>query len=598
MKTGFGKNIILIVLITLLGCVKSELFGFSNDKIVETDCSKTCMLGRENWGTKGIKEWPRQCYTPGGIMFDPVLMKFNDDDVLWVDSFTSYNEKNNFKQHFVSAMLDVCNGACFDAITLKSLYYFYDFYKKIDDPSEKTSSSRSSLDVEKVDTLIGIVKKYASIENSYSSECKECTIDDCDLTPLLQSTRDFSGKSIVFWGVHSGETNDVFYIQRGLDSNVSNVISGDHNIQQKQPQFFTPGYTPNYYISIFDNDNGDIEYYWKLGVKKSTFLQLSDIEDDKERYTKDCNNNNIADVCELLYDPKSNKCDQSNVPNDCLLNGLHKSQFCGTIRNSNLQSCEHISVELSTSTKVDCNLNGIDDELEILLSPSLDNNNDKVLDECRILGKCVTGEKCINGVNKFECKNSPNSMFFKGEVCSIPSTGEVPTVEKPTTQEPTSQEPTSQEPPTEEPTTEEPPSTQESQEPTETQTPPPSTSESVSPVQHPGIGFHPHKETPRAGHPQRQLIMQGSCYVPKNVLKCIDDISKEYCDYIGGSFSNSDCSDRSDMAETESGKINSVQHIDTTGDESLSLLELILLITIPSYIGIVLFLMAVIYLIL
>ncbi len=544
------KWIVFILLFTVISC---SHYSFSDNNIIESNCSRTCILGKDHWASNGVKEWPRECHTIYGEKFDPVFMKFNDG-VRWTNMF--YSNTDDFRKYFISSVLDICNGACFDRILIKSVTHFFNKYKV----TNVINSNESK--------MINIIKDYSS-GLSLTQKCKECRLNDCRITPLLQSSRQYFDKSIVFWGVSSSEPSNVLFVKRGLDSEISNIMSGED--KQKQPHFFPPGYTKDYHISIFDNIT---THYWKLGSKRSTFLQLQNEDDDIERYGKDCNNNDISDICEMLYD--KNNCMDLQIPTSCLLGrDKTKEKFCKEIKTSDLSVC---NPKLKNLAFFDCNLNGIDDEIDIFFSPGIDTDEDGVIDQCTKMGACIVSKlECIDEVNIFSC----NGDFKELASCKWFWTPE----------------PTKEPPP--------PPS---STEPTRHQTTPythPSTETKPSIDTHPSVETHPsthpstHTTIPITTSPEPTLDPQntfGSCYMSKNVIKCNDYLSMEHCNYLQGVFSDLSCDERDDMIETITGKIGKVQHIDVSGpNDNLSTQELIIVISVPVYISIVLLVSALLY---
>jgi hypothetical protein len=111
----------------------------------------------------------------------------------------------------------------------------------------------------------------------------------------------------------------------------------------------------------------------------------------------DCNLNGIYDVCEIaggspdcnangVLDSCEPDCDNDGVPNaceiasgstDCNTNGVPDSCEPDCDGDAVIDACE------ITAGAADCNANGVPDSCEITSVPSLDTNNDSVLDSCQ-----------------------------------------------------------------------------------------------------------------------------------------------------------------------------------------------------------------------
>ncbi len=532
-----------LIFLLLIGLIHCQYFEFSDRGIIQSNCSRTCILGEEYWVTHGIKEWPRECYTMTGDKFDPTRMRFSDG-LRWTGAF--YTNTDDFRKYFVSSVLDMCNGACFDRPLVKTIDYFHNYYR------ENTALPGEN-------QLVNLVKSYSRGDNGYISKCKQCTENDCRITPLLQSSRHYFGKTIAFWGVNSNEQNKVLFIRNGVNSDISNFISG--NYKQIQPHFFPPGYSKDYHVSVFDNSIDSVS--WKLGIKKSTFLQLSNSEEESDRYRKDCNNNTISDVCEKLFD--GNNCNEAEIPDSCFLTrDKNRNTFCNAIKTP--FNCNR-PLGLEELNLIDCNMNNIDDEVEIVLFNTLDLNGDGIIDECKVYGTCVTASiatqgSCIDGLNKFECTLIRRGKFLIDTTCE-----EI--IATPTTEEP---EP----------------------EPTKQQEPPPTKEQEIPPTQEPTRP--PPSSTKQPESTAQEEETYGSCYLEKNVVKCINTVTTEHCTYLNGVFSGQTCETRSDMDKKNVGKIESVHHIDVSeGNKPLSTQELLIVISVPVYVFVILLVTTIIY---
>ncbi|HNO79730.1 MAG TPA: VCBS repeat-containing protein [Phycisphaerae bacterium] len=156
-----------------------------------------------------------------------------------------------------------------------------------------------------------------------------------------------------------------------------------------------------------DCNNNDILDVCDIASGTSTDCDASAVPDECELGGNDCNLNAVLDACDIAG-PTSTDCDNNDLPDEC--------QLVGNDCNSNgvFDTCDIVGFE-----SLDCNADGIPDECQLANN---DCNSNNAPDECDLAG--ATSNDCNDNSLPDECELANNDCNHNGtpDECDVIAT--------------------------------------------------------------------------------------------------------------------------------------------------------------------------------